>query len=185
MDNNIEVLVSMQDTASAGIQSLNSNLMASKSAIRELAMGTAYLGSAFLGMSVAMKNSNNASLQGVGNMLAMVGGIMTAVGSAAHFISAITKMTSALQKLNIAQVIANALSGPGGWAKLAIGGAVAGAAVYGVTKLMSKSGGTAATNQTVINQHIAGSVVTQRELTDNIQRGLILKADRSGSTGIK
>ena len=184
MDNNIDVIVSMQDNASAGIASLTGNLVASRSAIRELAAGTSYLGSAFLGMSVAMKSSNNAALQGVSNIFAMIGGIGSAIGASVGFISAIGKMTHALQAMNIAQIIANALSGPGGWAKLAIGAGVAGAAIYGTTKMMQSAAEPKASTTTV-NNYVAGSIVTQRELIDTTQKGLLNKQDRSFSTGIR
>ncbi len=184
-DNNIDVYLSMEENVTTQMPGVTNSLMASKSAVRELAMGTSYLGSAMLGMSIAMRNSNNAALQGASNMLGMVGGIMTAVGSAAHFVSAIAKMTSALQKFNIAQAIANALSGPLGWAKLAVGIGVAGAAAYGITKMVGGMGGGGQGSTTVVNQYVQGSVVTQRELTDEMHGGLLIKQSRSASTGIR
>jgi hypothetical protein len=210
MDNNIEVLLTMRDEASptmnafnqtvattksaiggigAGAQApmtgLKDTLLANKSAMRELSMGAVFLGSSMLGMGVAMQQSNNQTVKGIGNMMALVGGILTAIGSAAHFVSARTKMTSALTKMNIAQIFANALAGPGGWAKIAIGVGVAGAAVYGMTKATQAMSAKEEKSGVSVTQYIAGSVVTQRELNDNVQKGLLLKGQRSGSTGIK
>src|SRR3989304_6540676 len=143
---NVEVLLSMQDNATPQLQNFNrelqTGLVQNKSALREMPAGVGYLGSAFLGMGISLKSSNNEAAKAAGGMLTMVGGMMTAVSAAVGFISAIAKMTSALQKLNIVQIIANALSGPGGWAKLAVGAAVAGGAIYGMTKL-SQAGGAA------------------------------------------
>jgi hypothetical protein len=185
-NNNIDVYLSMHEDVTKQMPGVTSAFIENKSAIRELAQGTSYLGSAMLGMSVAMKSSNNAALQGIANMLGLVGGVMTAVGSATHFINAMTRMTSALQKFNIMQAIAAALSGPGGWIKLAAGVAIAGAATYGITKLASSSGGAGIKQgTTIVNQYVAGSIVSQREATDDIHAGLLTKGARSYGTGIK
>jgi hypothetical protein len=187
--NNIEVMLSMQDTATPVLKGFNSELQEglarSKSSLRELGMGVGFLGSAFLGMGVSLKASNDETAKAAGNMLFMVGGIMTAVSSTVQFVGAIARMTSALQKLNITQIIANALAGPGGWAKLAIGAAVAGATIYGVTKMSQGISPADNVPKTTVVQHIAGSVVTERQLSDNVQRGLLQKKGRNSTTGIE
>ncbi len=184
MNNNIDVYLSMQEDVTTQMPGVTSSLVASKSAIRELAMGTSYLGSSFLAMSIAMKNSNNAALQGTGNLLGMVGGIMMAVGYATHFVSALAKMTSALQKFNIAQMISNMLMGPMGWLKMALGIGVIGAAAYGISRIAGGGVGERGGSTTIIHQYVQGSVVTQRELTDEIHGGLLIKKERNVSTGL-
>jgi hypothetical protein len=184
MDNNIDVYLSMQENVTTQMPAVTSALAANKAAIRELAMGTSYLGGAMLGLSVAMKNSNNSALQGTANLLGMAGGILTAVGSAAHFVSAIAKMTSALQKFNVVQAIASALSGPAGWVKLAVGLGVAGVAVYGVSRAGRSETPISAKPLINITQNIAGSVVSERQLTDNVHKGMLIKQDRAYSIGL-
>ncbi len=172
----LAILLSLQDNASPGLRNVGDVLANNRSAIRELASGTAYLGSAFLGMGLAMKSSNVASLQSAGNMLTMVGGMMSAIGTTAHFVSAIAKMTNALKVLNVQQIIANALS-PGGWAKLAIGGVVAGGMIYGFSKMSSSS----AQNVTLENKtYLDGRVIAQ-----NTRTNIIKLQNRTNSSGIK
>jgi prophage DNA circulation protein len=209
MDNNIEVLLTMRDEASptmnafnqtvaatktsvgglggttANMGGLKETLLSNKNAMRELGFGAMFLGSAMLGMGVSMQQSNSQTVKSAGNMLALVGGIMTAVASSVQFVSAIAKMTSALNKMNIAQLIANALSGPGGWAKIAIGVGIVGAAAYGISKATSAVSSKEERAQNVVHNHIAGSVVTQNEIVDITQRGLIQKGGRQYSAGIR
>jgi hypothetical protein len=208
MDNNIEVLLTMKDEAtpvanafnqtiaqtkssigglggtSAPMTGLKETLLANKSAMRELSMGAMFLGTSMVGMGAAMSASNNQAAKSAGNILMMVGGIMSAVASAGQFISAITRMTSAINKMNIAQIFANALAGPGGWAKIALGVGIAGAAAYGISKATSTVSARESKASVTVNQHIAGSVVSEREVVDLAHKGLLVKQDRSYSTGI-
>lgn len=55
-------------------------------------------------------------------------------------VSAILMIAAALKVMAIAQATVLALSGPAGWAALAAGVAIAGAAIYGVTEAMRKAG---------------------------------------------
>jgi len=208
MDNNIEVLLTMRDEATpvanafnqtvattksaigglggttAPLGGLKESLLSNKSAMRELSTGAMFLGSTIWGMSAALQQSNNQTAKSAGNIMSMVGGIMVAVGSAAHFVSAITSMTKALNKMNIAQLFANALAGPGGWAKIAVGVGIAGAAAYGISKATSSVSAKEGKASVTVNQHIAGSVVSEREVVDLAHKGLLVKQDRSYSTGI-
>ena len=173
-------------TMGDSIGGVSNQLVNNKQAFMEMSSGVRYMGTTFLALGVAMSTSNNETLKGIGNMVMMTGAIMTVVGSAAGFIGAIGQMVNALKALRVAQILTQAFSGPAGWATLAIGAGVAGAAVYGASRM--SSGPTANPNaqqNITINQHIAGSVVSERRLTDNVQKGLLLKGSRSGSTGIK
>lgn len=165
---------------------VDQSLVKNKAALRELASGVMYLGTTFLGLGVAMSQSNNETVKGIGNTIMMVGAFMTAIGSSVQFIAAIGKMINALKVLRIQQILTQAFSGPAGWATLAAGAAVAGGVVYGMSKYESAqtkaAGGTTVNN---VTQNIAGTVVTERQLADNVQKGLLLKANRSGSTGIR
>ena len=176
----------MQDDATPKIRTFNKEannvsdtLSKNRMAIRELAMGVGYLGTTFLGLGVAMQNSNNQTLKGFGTTFMFVGAIMTAVSSSVQFISAIAKMVDALKKLQVAEMLTQAFAGPVGWAGLAAGAAVAGGIYYGVSKMEK------AQHSVTINQHIAGSVVTEKQLTTNVQRGLLLAGQRSFTTGVK
>lgn len=213
-DATLGVLLQMQDTATpqirafgqelkgVGIQaeqtgprvtapmtSITDTMARNRMAMREMAMGVMFLGSTFVMLGASMRSSNNETTKNIGNVIMMAGALMTAVGSAFQFISAISKIIDALKKLSTAQILTQAFAGPAGWATLAIGGAVAAGAVYGISRYESAQ--TKATKAetaqagTTVNQYIAGSVVTQRELIDDTHRGLLIKGQRSYTTGIK
>jgi hypothetical protein len=178
----INPTVSIQgvDTANVQLRSIEDSLIRNKAAIRELAMGTTFLGVSFMGMGTMLKQSNIEMVAGIGNVLNLVGGVMAFVGASASFISAISKMVNALKALNVQQVIANALSGPGGWAKLAIGGAVAGGMIYGISR-MSQGGGTTI-NQT---NNFHGTVLTEKQAGETLRREFIKTQQRNNTTGIR
>jgi hypothetical protein len=180
---NVKTAGGTMNTTMGGVdQTLNKNKMA----LRELATGVMYLGGTFLALGVAMQGSNNDTVKSIGNTLMMAGAFMTAIGSSVQFIAAISKMINALKVLQIQQILTQAFSGPAGWATLAAGAAIAGGVVYGVSKYSSaqskSAGGTTNVN---VTQNIAGSVVSQSQLTDGVHKGLLIKGQRSGSTGIK
>ncbi len=183
-DTTIGVLVSMDEDVTTKMPGVTDALIQSRSATRELSQGLGMLSNMALSMGIAMKASNNQTLQNMASMMMMVGGIGSAVTSAFRFVSAMGRMTHALQAFNFQQLIANLLSGPGGWAKLLIGGALVGGAAYGLTKMVS-GGGSQATQVTNINQHIAGSVITNQDVTDMAQQGLQLRVSKQGTTGVK
>ncbi len=186
MDNTtVGVLVTMEEDVSTKMPAITNSLIDSRNATRELSMGTAYLSSMMMSMGVAMNASGNATARTFGNMLLMIGGMGNAVTSAFRFVSAMGRMTHALQQFNVAQLIANLLSGPTGWARLLIGGALIGGAAYGISKMMSSSGTTGATNKTEVHNHIAGSIVTQQEVVDITHQGLLQKGAQNSTTGIK
>lgn len=215
-DTTLEVLLEMQDNATPQLQAfgaqvqtvtaetqqmgprvtaplsdIGTTLANNRRAIRELASGVMYLGGSFLAMGVSMQMSNNQAMKSAGSMLTLVGGVMATVGASVQFIGAISRMIDALKKLQIAEIIAKAFSGPAGWAMLAAGGAIAGGAVYGLSRYqgaetkVAKAEAKSAQTSITVHQHIAGSVVTERQLTDNVQKGLLLKGQRSYTTGVR
>ena len=175
---------------------VSDTLTKNRAAFRELAMGVNYLGTTFLGLGIAMKSANNEAIQNVGNTVMMAGAMMTAVGSAAQFLRAIGGMITALKALRVQQILSQAFAGPIGWGALAVGAGVAATAIYATSRMerggqqpmnalpRAERGGGQVNNYTV-NQNIAGSVVTERQLADNVQRGLLLKAQRNSTTGIR
>ncbi len=210
-DTNLAVVLEMQDNASPQLRAFGEQVKATagnvrtaggtmnttmggvdqtlsknKMALRELASGVMYLGGTFLALGVAMSSSNDQTVKNIGNTVMMVGAFMTAIGSSVQFIAAISKMIHALKALQIQQILTQAFSGPAGWATLAAGAAVAGGVIYGVSKYSSAQAKvTSGTTNYNVTQNIGGSVITERQMTDNVHKGLLIKGQRSGSTGIK
>jgi hypothetical protein len=196
MDATLGILLTMRENVSSQtsrvkseIGGLTESMASNRIAVRQLASCVTYLGATFMSMGVAMQNSNNQFLQSNSSTMIFIGGLLTAVGSAAQFISAISRIIDSLRKLAAAQILVKALSGPAGWATLAAGVAVAGVTIAGVSKMTSGTPATSKTDKPVstinITQNIAGSVTTERDLTNNLHRGLLLKEQRSNKTGIQ
>ena len=180
---NVKTAGGTMNTTMGGV---DQTLAKNKMALRELASGVMYLGGTFLALGVAMSSSNNETVKSIGNTVMMVGAFMTAIGSSVQFIAAIGKMIHALKALQIQQILTQASVGTGRMGDVGGRAAIAGGVVYGVSKYSSAQT-KAATGATNINvtQNIAGSVVTERQLTDNVHKGLLLKGQRNGTTGVK
>jgi hypothetical protein len=79
------------------------------------------------------------------------------VAAFAGVASAVAAVTIAMKGLAIAEAVVEAMSGPKGWATLAVGIAAAGAATFAINKLFNESGDaaqTAATGQNTLAQSI-------------------------------
>ncbi len=183
-DTTVGVLVTMDEDVTTKMPGVTDALVQSRSATRELSQGLGMLSNMAMSMGVAMKASNNQTLQNMANMMLMVGGIGSAVTSAFRFVSAMGRMTHALQAFNFQQLLANLLSGPGGWAKLLIGGAVLGGLAIGGSKLLS-GGGSQASTTNIVNNHVAGSVITSQDMIDMTHQGLLQKGAKNAGTGLK
>ena len=183
----IAITLSGQEQVSTGLNSVASTVKSStniltdnRMAFRELAMGMTHIGMAALSVGVMMKESNNQLVSNIGNYVMLAGGIMSAVGSSLQFISAIAKSEDALKKLKAALISVEAFSGVPGWVALGVGAAVAVGATVGISKLTSSEN----KSNVVINNHIAGSVVTEKQLTATIQKNLLVKGQQNLTTGI-
>ena len=183
----IAITLSGQEQVSTGLNSVASTVKSStniltdnRMAFRELAMGMTQIGVAALSVGVMMKESNNQLVSNIGNYVMLAGGIMSAVGSSLQFISAIAKSEDALKKLKAALISVEAFSGVPGWVALGVGAAVAVGATVGISKLTSSEN----KSNVVINNHIAGSVVTEKQLTATIQKNLLVKGQQNLTTGI-
>jgi hypothetical protein len=176
------ILLTMEDQATPKMKSFGATLSTNRMAIRELAMGVTYLGATLLGLGIALEKSNSPLAQSVGHMFMMVGGIAAAVGSSIQFISAIAKMVDALKKLQIMQMITQALAGPAGWVTLGVGVAVAGAVVGATMYERSQKGA----SQTNVHVTVQGSVIKEKDLAESVRRQVVLTQQRNYNTsGVK
>ncbi len=173
----VSILVSMQDQATPQMANLGKVLTQNRAAFRELAMGVSMLGISFMSMGVALKQVNNPLVQTIGSTLTMAGAVMTAIGTTVQFISAISRTVDALKKLAVAEAVVKAFQGPAGWVTLGIGTAVAVGAVAGI-KAMTK------TENITINNHIQGSVVTDKQIAETVRKQVVLTQQRNATSGI-
>ena len=176
----LNVLLTATDNASPALKGFGSTLADNKMAIRELAMGTMMLGASFMAMGVALKGSNSELGKTVGQTLMMVGSIMTAIGGTVQFISAISKTIHALQVLAASEAVVQALTNP---LFLLLGIGAAAGIVAGISAM--NKGETKATSNVTINNHIQGSVVTEKQWSDLVRKQIILTQQRNNTSGIK
>ena len=162
---------------------IGQTVMQNQQAFSDLAMGVNYLGTTFLGLGVAMQMSNDETLKAAGNTMMMVGAIMTAVGSASQFVYAISKMVQALKALRVQQILTQAFSGPKGWIALGVGAAVAGGAIYGVSKMES---GATRTAQPKFAATIENKVyLDSKQIGAAARKDIVLQQQRNNTSGVR
>jgi hypothetical protein len=184
---NVSVVMTMtgSEVATQKMGGFTAAVKANQTAVSELASGALFLGTSFLAMGASLSQSSNEMAKTLGSTMSMIGGVFAFVGSATMFIFSVAKMTESLKQLALWQTITSALSGPAGWAKLAVGVAVAGGAAYGISRLAASGpaqpegggGGRGDVNNVTVN--VAGSVKTERQLVDAVQEGLAKKGQRN------
>lgn len=155
-----------------------------RAALRQMAYGISSLGVMAVGLGSSLQRSNNEMTKSIGNSILLAGTFLSGIGSAMQFISVIQRLTKAYKSLTTAQIIAKAFSGPLGWGTLAVGAAV-GVGAIAASKAMSPSDTATAARGPVIIQNIQGSVVTERQLTENVRRGIIASQQRNATSGIQ
>jgi len=178
----LSVVIRADDQFTPTLKKVNTSLRTNMAAVRQLGYGVTYLGTSFMAMGFALKQTNSALGQSVGNTLMMVGAIATAIGQSFQFIAAIGKMVVALRTLATWQIITKALSGPWGWAALAGGVAVAGVTIAATNQKVATS--SSKTTPTV-NVTVMGSVVTENQLAETIRKKFVIDQQRNSTSGIK
>ncbi len=181
MEATLGILLTATDNATPKLQGMTNSLTQNKMAIRELAMGVSYLGMSFASMGIMLKAANDPLGKTITNTLLMTGSIMTAIGTSVQFVSAIVKVVDALKKLAVMEAIVQAFKGPAGWAVLGVSAAVAAGSVAGITA-MAKSEKKA---DITINNHIQGSVLTDKQIADTIRKEIVKTQQRNQTSGIK
>ena len=172
----LRILITAQNNATPKLKETNNALIDSKMAIRELAMGTTMLGASFMAMGVALKGTNTALGNSVGQTIMMAGAIMTAIGSSVQFISAIAKTVDALKKLATMEAIVKAFQGPTGWAILGVSAAVAVGSVAAINS-MNKNEQKATVNVNITND--------PSKVSQMVRRDIILNQKQNNTSGIK
>jgi hypothetical protein len=164
------------DNVTPQLKGLGTTLADNKMAIRELSMGTMMLGASFMAMGVALKGTNSALGQSVGQTLMMVGSIMTAIGSTVQFVSAISKTVDALQRLASSEAIAQAFANP----LLPILGIGAAALAIGAVKGMSSMN----KNETKVDVKVNNSI-DGKQLAATIRKQIVITQQQNNTSGIK
>jgi hypothetical protein len=175
------ILLTMQDSATPQLKTLSNTLEENRTSMRQLAMGVGYLGMSFMSMGVALKSTNSQIGQGIGQTMMFAGAIMMSISTTVQFVRAISQVITALKTMALWQGITKALSGPGGWITLGIGAGIAAGAVAGISKMATGE----RQSVTNINIHNAGSVVTTKQISDDVRRELVKTQQRNNTSGIR
>jgi hypothetical protein len=126
-------------------QNTGNILTSNRMAFRELGRGMTQLGTAALGVGIAMQESGNSTVKNMGRWVTMAGGIATAIGASMRFVSSIGTVVKGLKDLQLAEIMTQAFSGWGGIAMLGVGAAAA----VGVATFASKESSAGHSVQTV------------------------------------
>ena len=167
-------LVLTQDSVSPQLKSLGSTLGDNRMAIRELAMGVTMMGASFMAMGVALSQSSNQTAQAAGRFLMLTGSIMTAIGSAVQFVSAISKTIDALQKLAASEIFAEAMANP---LLPLLGVGAAAALTFGVTKGISSMNSANTKVENTVNVNLNG-----KQVADSVKQQLVINAQQNAKT---
>ena len=167
-------LVLTQDSVSPQLKSLGSTLSDNRMAIRELAMGVTMMGASFMAMGVALSQSSNQTAQSAGRFLMLSGSIMTAIGSAVQFVSAISKTIDALQKLAASEIFAEAMANP---LLPLLGVGAAAALTFGVTKGISSMNSANTKVENTVNVNLNG-----KQVADSVKQQLVINAQQNAKT---
>lgn len=176
----LSVVIKADDQFTPTLKKVNTSLRTNMTAVRQLGYGVTYLGTTFLAMGYALKQSNNSMVQSVGNTMLMVGAIATAVGSSFQFIAAIGKMVTALRTLATWQAITKALSGPVGWAALIGGAAVAAVTVSAVNQKVADKTSSTSKQPIIINNYIDG-----KKTAGVVRSNIVNSQQQNGTSGIR
>ncbi len=146
----IAIVARMRDEASPKMKQLGETAKTTKINMQDLKLGLVAVGSAFTAVGSRVNRLDNPTAKLASDFLLTAGAIASTAGAILTMIPVIGNLIKWLRSLAIMQTLVKALSGPAGWAQLAIGLGVAGAAYAGTTALMNSSGGGApARGQTV------------------------------------
>ena len=162
------------DNVSPQLKSLGSTLGDNRMAIRELAMGVTMMGASFMAMGVALSQSSNQTAQAAGRFLMLTGSIMTAIGSAVQFVSAISKTIDALQKLAASEIFAEAMANP---LLPLLGVGAAAALTFGVTKGISSMNSANTKVENTVNVNLNG-----KQVADSVKQQLVINAQQNAKT---
>lgn len=200
----IAIVARMHDEASPGLQQLarNTEQVQLKSISTTVALSA--LGSALSSVGGLLRQIDTPGAKMLSTTLQIASSVVLTATAFSRLIPILIQATSAMRSMAIVQSVLTALSGPGGWAMLGIGAAVGVGATAGIMRA-TRSPQTApqagmlegrsvqsmiippSSGQTVITQHyhIAGSVITERELSETVRRQFVNTQQRNaGKSGI-
>jgi hypothetical protein len=207
----VVIIAKWKDEASAGLASLGNT--ANETAVKTAAVGsglktaatnvkqfgdrtdqarlpasrfryeTIALGAALNAVGNLIGRIDSPAAKMISNFLDITGTVMLTVSSITHLLPYLSSLANSLREVAIVQTVLKALSGPAGWISLGIGAVVGGAAAYGIATVTSSNN--KGSNLTV-NNYIAGSVRTDKEIADITRREIIKSQNRnSGISGIQ
>lgn len=172
----------MRDEISDKMNSLSNNTKTAEVNMMQFKMGLTVVGGALTSVGALINRVDSPLAKSVSTWLMTAGAIFSTTAAIVHMIPMISTLISSLKSLAIMQTIVKALSGPTGWLTLAGGVAIGATAAYGISTMTSSSKPSGVT----INNYVAGSVVTERQISDMTRRQIVItQGQNAGKSGIK
>jgi len=165
----ITIVTRMRDEASPKLQKFGQNLEAQAFSAQQLQMSLVAAGSAMAAMGSLMSQLDSPAAKVAGTFLVTAGAIMSTTSAIMLAMPEIKKLIGTLRALAIVQTIVAALTGPVGWARIAIGLGVAAAGAAGIVAMtggFSRGGGTTVNINTAA---VMGNEQQARSLARQIQ----------------
>jgi len=179
----LAVVVSMRDNASGPMRQFGKTVEQTRMSAMELKMAGMAVASVMMNLSQVLGRVDDPTAKAAARFLSISGNVIQTGVAMSLMIPRIAGLITWLKQLNVTLAITQALSGPKGW--IALGGAVVAA---GAVVAISRSGQgqpQAVSQTTIINNNIAGSVITEQELGELSRKQIIKTQGRSGTSGIK
>lgn len=135
------IVLRMRDEASANMKKFKDEVQRGQEASMAFNMTLTAVGSSLTAIGALVNQIDNPTAKLAATFLMTGGAIMTTVSAILMMIPTIRALVTWLRTLAITQALVKALSGPGGWAQLGIGLAIAGAATAGIIAMTGGFGG--------------------------------------------
>lgn len=213
----ISIIARMRDEASPEMKNLGKTTQQSAYQVREFKMQLMAVGSALTATGGLLNRIDNPTTKAVSNFLMMAGAVMSSVSAIAYALPQIQKLINSMRAMAATNIMLKALSGPAGWATLAVGLGVGAGATAGMmisndnSKLITNKYSTVNnkniytipegwntlgigasniskmiqpakinTPSIIQNTYIAGSVVTEKQVSEIARRNIINKQQSNG-----
>ena len=179
----LAVVVSMRDEASMPMQQFGKTMGQTRAEAMNFRFALMAVGGVMMHVSSLLNQMDNPMAKTAADFLRMSGYAVMTATSIMMVIPQIQKLIGWLKQYNVTMAITQALSGPKGW--IALGGAVVAAGAVVAVSRAGQGQPQAVSQTTIINNNIAGSILSEQELGELSRKQIIKTQGRSGTSGIK
>lgn len=142
---------------------MRSGTAALSNEMANMRIGLVAAGSALMMVGALLNRLDNPMTKVVSHFAMIAGGVLNSTAAMLYALPQISKLIAMLRTLAITQAVVAALSGPVGWASLAVAAAIGGAAFFGTAALTSRYRGAEVGPRTLEVQKAVAAYEARRE----------------------